>query len=371
MQMQIDKAKRIPIYLQCAQVIRDEIEQGRFVRGEFLPSERELSRMFGINRLTLRKGLAQLTDEGLLESVQGAGNRIVEKRNPERTRTVGYVVLRRVGVPAMSPYYADIFDGIEEELTRQDYEVVFSTVRDEDLWTAGEVAKPCPQVVKEHFAGVLLVGGITDELVQAYQDAGIPVVLADKFSNRCKVASIVPDNRAGGYLLGHYLLELGHRRFAFLAPSHEDPVVEARRAGLERALKEAGLVLDKRWYIEGDYEVEPANRAMHAHLNEWEHSDHPTVLVAINDEAAIGAIKALQERGFKVPEEVSVAGFDDISWAEHVEPALTTVRIPRKEMGRWAALELVKAIKTGRLPDTHRVMPVDVVVRNSCASPEL
>lgn len=362
----LDRKKRVPFYEQCAAGVLKAIEDGRYAMGEFLPSERDLSRQFGVNRLTLRKGLADLVRRGILESVPGAGNRVVGKgRVSAKSRLIGCVMNRQPGVRTLSPYYADVFSGIEAALAESDYSLVFSSVRVADLWTAAGAVRVRPQAVNPRCAGVLLIGGLPDELAQLYLKKGAGVVFVDRIGGN-DVPSVVPDNAAGALAVARYLVGLGHRRIAFLG-ARKDPVVEARLSGLTLALKEAGRSFDNRDFIAGDYEIRPAFEAMKAYLARNRRS-LPTAVLAVNDEAAIGALRAVREAGLRVPRDMSVAGFDDIAWAAHAVPPLTTVRIPREEMGRMAARTLLARIEGGPAAPALTAIPTELMVRDSCAA---
>jgi DNA-binding LacI/PurR family transcriptional regulator len=374
----IDKKKLVPLYLQCAEVLASRIRQKSYSVGSFIPSERDLSREFNVARLTVRKSLSELTQRGLLESVPGAGNRVVApERNTARPLAIRCVTVRNVRPVSLSPFYADIFSGIERETARNGGQLVFSAFEKAELWDAGGKARAsdarilASRMLKEGgFNGVIFIDGVPDEFVLAFHKSGVPLVLADKHMAHSGVSSVVPDNVSGARDAARHLLGLGHRRIAFLA-APQDPVVEARYQGFLKAHEEAGVRFDPKLFIRGGYEVGPAQDAMKKFLTGRNKKDLPTAVFAINDEAAIGVMKALQAQGLKVPDDISVVGFDDIAWASHAEPPLTTIRIQREEMGRLAANLLIRQIEAGpgKAPATKLSMQTELVVRKSCAKP--
>jgi DNA-binding LacI/PurR family transcriptional regulator len=337
-----------------------------------------LSREFKVARLTVRKSLSELMQRGLLESVPGAGNRVVTpEKIPARALAIRCVTVRNVRPVSLSPFYADIFSGIEQETARSDGQLVFSAFEKTELWDANGKARAsdartrATRMLKEGgFSGVIFIDGVPDEFVMAVHKSGIPLVLADKFMSHPGVSSVVPDNVSGARVAARHLLDLGHRRIAFLA-APSDPVVESRYQGFLKAHEEAGVRFDQKLLIQGGYEIGPAQDAMKKFLASRSKRDLPTAVFAINDEAAIGVMKALQAQGMKVPDDVSVIGFDDIAWASHTEPPLTTVRIQREEMGRLAANLLIRQIEagSGKAPATKLLMQTELVVRMSCAKP--
>lgn len=363
----MDKAKRIPFYEQCAGHVLDGIRSGRYAVGEFLPSERELSKSLGVNRLTLRKGLGALVRRGVLESVPGAGNRVVGRgRGEAKARLIACVMNRQPGVRTLSPYYADVFGGIEAALSDSGYNAVFVSVRSGDLWTASGTERVNPRAVNAACAGALLIGGLPDELARLYRKRGAAVAVVDRAAAD-DLPSFVPDNENGACEIAQYLVRLGHRRIAFLGAA-DDPVVRARLAGLKRGMREAGCAFDERDFVRGDYEVRPAAAAMKAYLASRA-GRLPTAVLAVNDEAAIGAMKAIHEAGLSVPGDISVAGFDDIAWSAHAVPPLTTVRIPREEMGRLAARAVLDELAGARAGSGAMLLETGLIVRESCGAP--
>ena len=374
--LSIDKKKPVPFYVQCADVLAGRIRMKDYPVGGFIPSERDLCREFKVARLTVRKSLSELVRRGLLESVPGAGNRVVTpERNTARALAIRCVTVRNVRPVSLSPFYADIFSGIEQETARSGCQLVFSAFEKAELWDANgkarsaDVRTRAARLLKEGgFNGVVFIDGVPDEFVLAVHKSGVPLVLADKFMSHSGVSSVVPDNISGARDAARYLLDLGHRRIAFLAAS-QDPVVEARYRGFLKAHEEVGARFDPKLFIRGGYEISPAHAAMKEFLARRRKQDRPTAVFAINDEAAIGVMKALQAQGVKVPDDVSVIGFDDIAWASHTEPPLTTIRIQREEMGRLAANLLIRQIEAGpdKAPATKLLMRTELVVRESCA----
>ena len=374
----VDKKKPVPLYLQCAEVLAARIRQKNYSVGSFIPSERDLSREFKVARLTVRKSLSELTQRGLLESVPGAGNRVVApEKMSARAPAIRCVTVRNVRPVSLSPFYADIFSGIEQETARSGCQLVFSAFEKTELWDGNgksrtaDVRARAARLLKEGgFNGVIFIDGVPDEFVLAVHKHGVPLVLADKSMTHPGISSVMPDNVSGARDAARYLLGLGHRRIAFLAAA-EDPVVDARYQGFLEAHGETGARFDPKLVIHGGYEIGPAHDAMRKFLAGRKLQSLPTAVFAVNDEAAIGVMKALQAHGVKVPDDVSVIGFDDITWASHTEPPLTTIRIQREEMGRLAANLLVRQIEAGpgKAVATKLLMQTELVVRKSCAKP--
>jgi LacI family transcriptional regulator len=196
--------------------------------------------------------------------------------------------------------------------------------------------------------------------IGAYADAGGAAV----FIGRHHVAgdAVLPDNLGGARDLARALVRLGHRRFAMISGPTLLTTTRDRIAGFAAGLAESGIRLDPPDVVPGDFTREGGITAMTQLL---EGKTRATCVFALNDAMALGALRVLRARGVSVPEQVSVAGFDDIPGAIDSQPALSTVRIPMAELGRMA-IELAFGARSGEL----RVLtvPADVVLRESTAA---
>ncbi|TML66826.1 MAG: LacI family transcriptional regulator, partial [Actinobacteria bacterium] len=161
-------------------------------------------------------------------------------------------------------------------------------------------------------------------------------------------------------------LELGHRRIAHITGPSGWLATEARRRGYRGAVAAAGILPDPALEVESEPEIGPG-RAAAEHLLDL--PEPPTAIFAFNDNIAIGAIQAARSRGVRVPEELSVVGFDDVEHATIISPALTTVRQPLAEMGRTAVSLLTRLLDRQRFETLHVELATRLVVRDSTAPP--
>ncbi len=360
------KAEIGPRYRQCAAVLRRRIADGYYPVGEYLPSERRLCKEFKLSRLTIRKTISELVGEGLIRNVPGAGNVVLRRRALIKgSRVVGCIMLRKVGFPVLDPYYGDIFAGLEQRMGVGGYRLLFSSMSSEEMWSAKGAGIVVETVRRHRLEGVVLIGGGSDEFILAIHKKKIPLVLVDRSSPHAGIPSVMPDNVRGAFELTEYILGLGHTRIAFLRAPW-DEVVKARYEGFLEAHRRAGLEFDERRIIEGDYVMEAACDGVSRALETFG-LGYFTAVFAINDQAAMGAIRALKAKGLQIPGDVSVAGFDDISWAEYADPPLTTVRVPRQEMGRLAAEMVIQILNAPGTAAVRRLLiQPELVVRSSC-----
>lgn len=206
-----------------------------------------------------------------------------------------------------------------------------------------------------------------DRLVDL-RSGGLPVVLVDTLGAVGELPAVGADNYTGGLLTGRHLLGLGHRRIASLLGPLDHPYVQERRRGLRDALREAGLEPDPGLEVETAFD-DALIRSRTRDLLRLPADRRPTALFAYHDSAAFTVLDELAQAGARVPQDVSVVGFNDIDAAAHVRPALTTVRQPFVDMGRRAA-EILLSTLDGIVPDgapQRIVLPTELIVRDSTA----
>jgi LacI family transcriptional regulator len=198
--------------------------------------------------------------------------------------------------------------------------------------------------------------------IKAFGEAGGRTV----FVGRHHVAgdAVLPDNVGGARALAHALAELGHRRIAVLGGPALLTTTRDRLDGLRAGFGERGITLDERDIVPGDFSRDGGAEAIEELLTR---TTTATCIVALNDAMAIGALSALRARGIRVPDDISLAGFDDIPIARDLVPTLTTVHLPLAAMGA-RAVELALEPRTDELRVEH--VPAHVVMRESTAPPK-
>jgi LacI family transcriptional regulator len=200
-----------------------------------------------------------------------------------------------------------------------------------------------------------------DPRIQALIRADLPTLFIDSVGQGAHVTYLISDNSDGSRQATEHLLQLGHRRIAILPGSTLGPIGMERLLGCQRAIAQAGLVLDPDLIRPGGWNTEDAYRATIALLSERRDF---TAIMAGSDLMAIGVLRALHEKGIQVPTEVSVIGFDDVDLCRYTEPPLTTVRQDRAAMARRAIQQLLHMIEAGGIASPV-IVPTKLVVRAS------
>lgn len=215
--------------------------------------------------------------------------------------------------------------------------------------------------------GVILTPPFADDvaLIEEIRKTGVQVVtISPGGPGRAVADGVGIDDEAGGYDIARHLLDLGHRRFAFISGIEGHLSAEQRFDGLKRALREQGLDLEAVEVVRGDFTFRSGS-VLAARL--LDRPEPPTALICANDDMAAGALSYAHGRGLDVPGQLSITGFDDTPVSEIVWPPLTTVHQPLKDMGREAVVVLAGRL-SGTAPDREwrfRILPHSVVARGS------
>ncbi len=272
-----------------------------------------------------------------------------------RTLSIG-VVTQSIG----SPFYAVALRGIERELDRTGYSPLFVSGH----WNAHEEAR-CIEVLRSRRVdGIILLTGRLDDAALAACARALPVVVTGRTLKAPGLFTMNFDNFEGGRLATQHLIALGHRRIAFIAGDPRHPDASERQRGYRAALEAAGIGHDSRLVVPGMYSEESGEQAVERLLAQGQRF---TAIFAANDQMAIGAALALHRRRLRVPEDVSLVGFDDLPVARYLTPPLSTVQHPAHEMGRLAATAILQLLR-GEEPDVQ-VPPPRVIARESSGAP--
>ncbi len=259
-----------------------------------------------------------------------------------------------------SSYMDEIIRGIDEALDAENYDLMLYTTHRRKTKESAYVTK----LTRRLADGLLL---ILPRNAAAYLDTlrqrQFPHVLVDYLSDKQNVPSVSTTNFRGAYDAMTFLLSLGHRRIGFITGTMEFGCARDRLDGYRAALKDHDIPVDPQLICEGNFMQPLGYQCGQMLLNLPE---PPTALFSSNDTMAFGVMEAARELCLRLPEDLSIVGFDDIPQASHVHPALTTVRQPLEEMGRSAALLLLKYIAHPNAEIERIELPTRLIIRESC-----
>ena len=297
-------------------------------------------------------------------------SRIIRDRGYSANRSARHLSAGRTGlvgvlVPLVYPaYFSAILAGAAEALNEQDLRVVLSPT---DHQHEREVSL-LDRLLHGLTDGALIIlpEESSDELAKLL-DEGYRFVVVDPLEPLDeRIPSVSAAHTSGADQAMQHLLGLGHRRIAAITGPRGWVATEDRRRGYHAALAAAGILPDPALEVEADFEILGGREAARNLLGLPE---RPTAIFAFNDNHAIGVLQAARARGLRVPEDLSVVGFDDVEHAMIVTPTLTTVRQPLAEMGRTAVSLLMRLLESQRIETLRIELATRLVVRESTAPP--
>ncbi|WP_245963363.1 LacI family DNA-binding transcriptional regulator [Terracoccus luteus] len=303
---------------------------------------------YGVSRATFDKVTGVIDELGYATSL-GA-----QSLRSHTTNVIGVLVAE------FEPFSSELLKGVSDAIGPTGYDLLaFSGGH-----RGGEVGWERRSLSR--LGGTLLDGAIIVTPTVVGAQNGIPVVAVDPHTGPSGVPTVDADNFAGGVLATEHLLALGHRRIALLGGRSDLESARQRERGFRRAMAEAGVEVDEALVQAGDYRAETADGPAHELLSL---PQPPTAVFAANDLSAIRTMEVARELGLRVPEDLSVVGFDNVPESAMSLPPLTTVDQSLKTIGA-TALEMLVGLLEGRAPDpTHVCLPVSLVPRASTAAP--
>lgn len=342
-------------YETLADRLRDQIASGELKPGDRLPSFTEMRAQFDASPLTVDRMYALLEDEGLVVREARRGVFVAEFKKRTATGVIGVLGIK--SEKRGDPYYSTILSGIQDAAFRAGLEILLLRHDSAIHW--------------EKVDGVLL---ITSSYPTFRRILPPRMVCVSMIYTIDEIPSVVADDFGGLEKATQFLIEKGHRRIAYLTMANH-PLTDLRIAGYYKALRRAGiepgcgwLRVLKRTASRSEYFREWAYHS----TKEWLDGDWTalgcTALLTQNDWVATGAITAFREAGLRVPEDVSIIGFDDLSICEYVNPPLSSIEVPLYEIGTTAVEVLIRRMTASDSGREKIVLPTHLHQRQSAIS---
>ena len=282
-------------------------------------------------------------------------NAVARSMRHGQTYTIGVVI------PDVSnPFFADLARAIEDLTFAGGYSAIFCNSDGDE----GKEGRYLDMLLSKQVDGLLLISaGQSSERLRRVVETGPPMVIVDRELDDLGVSQVMVDNHEGGRLAGRYLVGLGHRRIGVIVgPDILRP--SARRLdGFRAELAVVGADLSDDLITRGSFRSREGRTAMRSLLRLPE---RPTAVFAENDLMAFGAMGAIHDAGLRIPDDISIMGFDDVAFSELSTPGLTTVSQPLPQVAATAMRLLFERLRDRTLPPTRVVLPVSLVERSSC-----
>lgn len=312
----------------------------------------EVARLAGVSTASVSRALSEPSRlrAGTLARVEAAVRETGYLPNvAARTLRARRSMVVLVVVPDIAnPFFSDVLRGIEDGLAPQGYSLLIG-----DIGLGQERQSQIMGLVQTgQVDGVILLNGhVPQRDGRSLAELNVPVVAVCEAIPGAAFPQVEVRNRDAARAIVAHLTELGHRLIAYLGGPPGNILEIERQTGFREGLAAAGIAASPALFLLGDFTLTSGAAAATAFMRM---TPRPSALFASNDEMAIGFLKTLRDQGLRVPQDVSVTGFDGIAFADYVEPTLTTQRQPRRALGREGAALLLRVMSGETIPEPER-----------------
>ncbi|NMP31503.1 LacI family DNA-binding transcriptional regulator [Thalassotalea sp. M1531] len=326
----------------------------------------EVSKLAGVSLATVSRVMnnnarvSDKTKQKVLDAMAELGyrpNSIARSLASSRSDSIGILVSELHG-----PFFGQMMAGIESELRAAGKHVIITTGHsEEDKEKDGIeflISRNCDAIIAH-------VEAVSDEYLIELNEGKTPVYLMSRFVEELSEKCISLDNELGGYLATKAIIDNGHQKIAYIAGPQFKADASNRLLGHKRALKESNIEFNEDLFFIGDFKETGGSDGLRYLTKQ---NEQFTALVCANDEMASGAMKYAREHGFRLPEGLSIIGFDNVIFANYLYPTLTTIDNPVNSMGHMAAKLVLKDVYQKKKLEIERVFEPTLINRHSVAN---
>jgi len=300
----------------------------------------------------------------VLQAVEELGykpNQIARGLRLQKTNIIGLIV-----PDITNPFFPMVLRSIDDIARQHGYMVILCDSQ-EDYKTGIEVFNV---LLEKRVDGIILIGGIVPrkELVKYLTDKHPFIVVIERDYNIPGIATVIVDAVKGGYSATKHLLDLGYSKVGIITVPMDDDYIQGsfgRFDGYKLALQENNISFNSSLVKQGDFTFKGGYKAMQQFIKD---TLPVQAVFASNDLMAIGAMEAIREHGLRVPEDIALVGYDDIFEASYISPALTSVRLPKEQLGKTAAETLINHLRGKPDLPLKKVLQTELIIRQSCGA---
>ena len=306
------------------------------------------------NTAVVNKNTRKLVLEAI-ESLHYTPSFIAKGMRKKKTSTFGVII-----PDFRNPYYSELLKSIEHEARKNEYIALICTGE----MNAEREREYIHYLLNRQVEGIVLccyVSIVENQSFIKQIARKVPIIVMDQPSLGLPVSSAYSDGYKGFRNLLTYIIEKGHKRIGMIRSLHKYPCSESRFLGYRDTLKKHGIKIDQDLIEESEFTAAGGYEAAKRMLSK----SKPTAIVGVNDLLSIGALKYVQEKGFKVPGDIAIAGYDNIALSSLVSPQLTTVNIPVDQIAAEAITQLIRKIQNPRSRNKDIVIETQLVIRQS------
>ena len=330
---------------------------------------RDLAKQLDLSITTVSRALdgyedvSESTRQRVIQAAKKIGytpNRAARQLRTHRADTIGFILPANSSPRFSDPFFTEFIAGLGDAAAEKNFDLLISTAApgessEQDLYT---------RWINGHKVDGFILNRmrVQDWRLRTLAQRGFPFVTLEKTNDPFEYAFVTVDNRKGFCALVEHLLQLGHRRIAYIGGSPELAIQAHRLSGYEDALNQAGIRVETDLVIQGDLSRKGGSLAAQQLLSL---PNPPTGIVCINDLTAIGVLEAAQDKGLAVGKDIAVAGFDGIEEAAHTRPPLTTVSQPVYWIAQQLVQMLVQLMNHESLENPSISLEPELVIRKS------
>lgn len=320
----------------------------------------EIADHLGVTKVTVSRALSD--NEGVSEELRtkikgvarelGYYQQLNRGQRIQKNGIIG-IIAPEVFLEKDENFYTRLYKNLYTALKRKGYLSILDIVTKDDEKN-GTIPSVCQQMVE----GIILLGQLEKHYVEKLQKLNIPMILVDFYYRGIELDSVITDNVYGMYEVTNYLIDKNHKKIGFVGNNQLTSSISDRYLGYCKAMIESNLEIVEQFVVKDrDLDGNPIDLILPAQL--------PTAFVCNSDQAARRLIEQLQVKNIRVPEDVSVIGFDDVWHSLMVSPKITTVKVLRQEMAQYTVEQLLERIQSQELVTRRIVVPTEIVERDS------
>lgn len=254
----------------------------------------------------------------------------------KETKTLGMLV-----TATSNPFFAEVVSGVEQYCNQHHYNLIISSIDGNEQ----RLQQNIQTLIQKQVDGLLLMYSDTRHAMVEQLNLNLPIVVMDWWPTELNADKIYENSEFGAYLATKTLIEQGHKNIAIITGKLDKSLAHNRLLGYQKALQDAHLPINPDWIIESHFDFEGGVEGMKKLL---QITPRPTAVFACSDTIAVGVYQVAWQQGLRIPQDISVIGYDNIMLAQYLTPPLTTIHQPKAELGKLAVETLLERIK---LPD--------------------
>ncbi len=365
----LENHSSLPLNKQLVNFLIEEIISQNFRPNDRFYTYREIAEKYKTSIITVKLAIKDLIDREMLYLKSRKGTfvknaKVLYNPSPAVSRIITFFCPLMGGPTWLNPYYSIILTNLESRLEKEGYNLEVISLNSES-GKREKYNKLLANIAQNKTSGIFLAtDALEEEFISRVMETGIPAVIVDGPTCDNNLHHVTIDDVRGAKTAVEYLIKNGHRKIAYLGVSLNHRASRLRLEGYKKALESHNIKINEKWIITKKKKIHfyTGVESMEILLKQKE---LPSAIFAIDDGFAFGAMRAIKQFNLKIPDDISIIGFDDIEMAAHMHPALTTMHVDREKMGMLAAKRMLDLIQGKEIEKNKIIIKPRLVKRES------